>query len=179
MSRFAPFPMPMKQSSICRMVAASTVLFLGLTGWTASFAADDPPAPAKRPAAAASADPLGAARQHIAAKRWPDAIAELRRINATGQADWNNLMGYSLRKQAPPDLDGAQRHYDAALRIDPRHKGALEYAGELALMKGDLSTARQRLSTLQQVCASPCEERDDLTKAIQRFESAGNRYVPQ
>jgi Flp pilus assembly protein TadD len=142
-------------------------------------AADDPPAAPAARTGAPAADPLGTARQHIAAKRWSDAITELRRVNATGQADWNNLMGYSLRKQARPDLDGAQRYYDAALRIDPRHKGALEYSGELALMRGDLPTAQQRLDRLKEVCASGCEELDDLAGAIKRFQAAGNRHVPQ
>ena len=136
-------------------------------------AADTP-----EPAPARVADPLRASRQAIADKRWPAAIAELRRVNATGSADWNNLMGYALRKQATPDLDGAQRHYDAALRIDPSHKGALEYAGELALMKGDLATAEARLALLVRLCPAGCEERADLEKAVARYKAAGNRWQP-
>jgi Flp pilus assembly protein TadD len=160
--------------------AAVATATIGLSSAGLSSAADDPPAaPPARAAAPASTDPLGAARAHITAKRWRDAITELRRVNATSDANWNNLMGYSLRKQATPDLDGAQRHYDAALRIDPRHKGALEYAGELALMKGDAATARQRMATLQQVCPQGCEELADLQRAVQRFEANGNRYVPE
>ena len=65
-----------------------------------SFAADDAP-----PAPRAAADPLAGARGHIARERWPEAIAALRRVNAPDSADWNNLMGFSLRKQARPDLD--------------------------------------------------------------------------
>lgn len=136
-------------------------------------AADDaPPAPS---ASRMAADPLGPARAHIAAQRWADAIAALRRASAPTSADWNNLMGFSLRKQAKPDLDAAQRHYDAALQIDPMHKGALEYAGELALMKGDAQTARRHLATLERVCPSGCEERSDLQKAVQQFEAGARR----
>jgi Tfp pilus assembly protein PilF len=87
-------------------------------------------------------------------------------------------MGYSLRKRNPPDLDGAQRHYDAALRIQPQHRGALEYSGELALMKGDLATAEQRLATLVSACGGPCEERADLERAIAKFKANGNRWTP-
>lgn len=130
------------------------------------------------PAPVHETDPLGPARQAIAAKRWPVAIAELRKVNATSSADWNNLMGYALRKQATPDLDGAQRHYDAALRIDPNHRGALEYAGELALMKGDLPTAEARLATLVRLCGKGCEERADLEREIARFKANGNRWRP-
>jgi Flp pilus assembly protein TadD len=138
-----------------------------------ALAADTPePAPVSR------ADPLAPARKHIESSQWTAAIQALRKVNATSSADWNNLMGYALRKQASPDLEGAQRHYDAALRIDPRHQGALEYAGELALMKGDLPTAEARLATLSGLCRSPCEALDDLQKAIARYKANGNRWQP-
>lgn len=154
---------------------AVAALALGFIAWMplTSSAADTPePTPTPAPAA----DPLADARAHIQASRWPAAIDALKRVNATGNADWNNLMGYALRKNSPPDLDGAQRHYDAALRIDPRHQGALEYAGELALMKGDLAGAEAKLATLSGLCRSPCEALDDLQQAIARFKANGNRY---
>jgi tetratricopeptide (TPR) repeat protein len=133
--------------------------------------------PMAEPEAAAPVDKLAAARKQIQAKRWPDAIAELKRLNDSGNADWNNLMGYALRKQAVPDLVGAERHYEAALRIAPAHRGALEYAGELSLMKGDLAKAEQRAVTLARACASACEEYADLKRAIERYKAAGNKFV--
>lgn len=136
-------------------------------------AADEPPP--SRPAAAKS--PLAAARDHIAAKRWQAAIDELKRVNATGDADWNNLMGYSLRKQASPDLAGAEKHYNEALRINPAHLGALEYSGELYLMKGEPARADERLASLQKACGN-CEEFKDLKKATERYKVAG-KYVPE
>ena len=159
-----------KRRSLTAAVALAGAL---LATSPALRAADTPePTPAK------VADPLAPARAHIAAKRWTAAIDDLRKVNATGSADWNNLMGYSLRKQATPDLDGAQRHYDAALRIDPRHRGALEYSGELALIKGELPVAEQKLDALARACVGPCEEVDDLRGAIERYKGNGNRYVP-
>lgn len=110
------------------------------------------------------------------AQRWAAAIDALKSTNASGDADWNNLMGYALRKQATPDLDGAQRHYDAALKINPRHQGALEYSGELALMKGDLPTAEIRLAALSRLCSSPCEALDDLKKAVARYKASGGKF---
>jgi tetratricopeptide (TPR) repeat protein len=133
-------------------------------------------APAK-PAAAAAADKLAGARAHIAAKEWPAAIDALKRINDTASADWNNLMGYSLRKGKTPDLEAAQRHYDEALRIDPAHRNALEYSGELALMKGDLAAAEARLARLATVCAGACEQQAELKTAIDKFKAAGNKFV--
>jgi Flp pilus assembly protein TadD len=139
------------------------------------FAADLPePAPVD---SAPAVDRLAAARGHIAARRWPQAVTELKRLDDRSNPDWNNLMGYALRKQNPPDLDGAQRHYDAALRIAPTHRGALEYAGELALMKGELATAQRHLAALVQACGAACEEHADLQRAIERYKAAGGRFV--
>ena len=93
-------------------------------------------------------DVLAAARARIAEKKWPAAIDELKRVNAIESADWNNLMGYSSRKQAAPDYAAAAKFYDEALRIDPKHRGALEYSGELSLITSDLPKAEERLATL-------------------------------
>ena len=145
----------------------------------AGHAADTPPAAEPpQPALAAAADPLTLARARIQAQQWPAAIDELRRVGATANADWNNLMGYAQRKQATPDLPAAQRYYDAVLRINPQHLGALEYAGELALRKGELPVAEARLAALDKACNGRCEEFDDLKKAVARYKANGNRWVP-
>ena len=157
-----------------RSIHFSTVfaaLVLTLTT-PALLAADTTPA-------TGTVDELTTARSLIAEKKWQDAITELKRLNEVRSADWNNLMGYSLRKAANPDLETAERHYSEALRIDPKHRGALEYSGELHLIKGDLAKAEQRLAALDKACFLPCEEHSDLKKAVQAFKANGNRYVPQ
>lgn len=126
----------------------------------------------------AAPDKLAAARTRIQARRFADAIAELKRVNDAKSADWNNLMGYAHRKLAPSDLSAAERYYDAALAIDAQHRGALEYSGELYLMKGDLARAEQRLTQLARACGAPCEEHDDLKQAVARFKANGNAYKP-
>ena len=131
-------------------------------------------APAARPAD----DVLKTARAQIQAKQWPDALAELRRVDATTSADWQSLMGYVVRKGSKPDLDASERFYLAALKIDPRHRGALEYSGELYLMKGDLPRAEQQLATLDKACFFGCEELDDLKKAVARYKVAG-KWMPE
>ena len=131
-----------------------------------AFAADSAPA---------ANDKLAAARSQIAAKQWDGAIAELKRVNDAGSADWNNLMGYSLRKAQTPDLAASEKFYDEALRIDPKHRGTLEYSGELYLMKGDLPMAEQRLAALDKICRLPCAEYTDLKKAIARYKATGSR----
>ncbi len=148
-----------------------TALLLAALAHGAAQAADTPePAPVAK--TVPSAQPLAAAQAHIKAAQWGAAIEELRRVNASSSADWNNLMGYALRKQARPDLEGAQKHYDAALKINPRHQGALEYAGELALMKRDLAAAEAHLATLSRLCSTPCEPLDDLKKAVAAYKAA-------
>ena len=124
-------------------------------------------------------DKLSAVREQIAAKNFPGAIDELKRLNDAGDADWNNLMGYSLRKGAAPDFAGAEKFYDEALRIDPKHRGALEYSGELYLQTGDLAKAEQRLAALDKACFLPCEEHSDLKRAVARYKANGNKYVAE
>ncbi|KQW35558.1 lipopolysaccharide assembly protein LapB [Rhizobacter sp. Root404] len=145
------------------LAAALLALMLG-----ASHAADTAPA---------QADSLAPVRTQIAKKNWRGAIDELKKVNETGSADWNNLMGYSLRKGPASDYAAAEKFYNEALRIDPKHRGALEYSGELYLMTGDLAKAEERLATLDQVCRLPCEEYTDLKKSVARFKANGNKYV--
>ena len=133
--------------------------------------------PAEAPPAHASADKLGQARTLIAAGQWSAALQELRRVNDSVSADWNNLMGLTLRKGSTPDLAASEKYYDAALRIDPHHRNTLEYSGELYLMKGELPKAQARLATLSTECAASCEQYGQLKAAIERYKAAGNKYV--
>ena len=161
----------MKQSTASTLAALCTLCALSTFAPPGARAADTPEPPPSA-ARAPAAQPLAAARAHLTAQRWAAAIDELKRVNATGDADWNNLMGHAHRMQAKPDLDASQRYYDAALRINPQHAGALEYAGELALMKKDLPTAEAHLATLGKLCSSPCEQLDDLKKAVAAYKAA-------
>ena len=128
--------------------------------------------------APAKPDALAAARTLVQQKKWSTAVDELKKLNATGSADWNNLMGYSLRKGLPPDYAGADKFYSEALRIEPKHRGALEYSGELYLITGDLPKAEQRLAMLDKVCTLSCEEYADLKKSVAKYKANGNKYVP-
>jgi hypothetical protein len=162
-----------------RLAAAACLACLPMLSSVALAA--DTPEPAPRPAPAAPADPLAQpmaeARQLIQSRQWSAALGKLKAINATRNADWNNLMGYVLRKSSPPDLAAAERHYNEALRIQPEHRGALEYVGELHLMQGDLPKAEARLAALAKACSSRCEEHADLLAEIERFKRNGNRWV--
>ena len=145
-----------------KKLLAIIVLLLSMIGL--SQAAD--PEPAK-------SDPtwLTEARASIKSDNYDQAIKQLQAANETSSADWNNLLGYSLRKKQPPDLLGAEKYYQAALKIDPRHRGALEYYGELKLMNNDLPEAEALLARLSKACIFGCEEYSDLKEAVRKYKS--------
>ncbi len=160
-----------RQTSLATLGVLASLALLAPHAQAADTTPEPPPPPRYSAPAAA---PLATAQGHIKAARWGAAIDELKRLNLERDADWNNLMGFSLRKQATPDLEGAQRHYDAALRLNPNHLGALEYVGELALMKKDLPAAEAYLARLQRACgiANPCEPLETLKKAVAAYKAA-------
>ena len=117
----------------------------------------------------AALETLATARAAITAKDWPKAIAELNAVvkSEPRNADAHNLLGYSHRKQARPDLAKAFEHYRLALQIDPQHKGAHEYIGEAYLMNDQPAEARRHLAELARLCGNhTCEEYRDLEQAI-------------
>ena len=158
---------------LAHVLALSTLSFIAPFAHSSDTAA--PPMP--RAAPATPADSLSAARMLIDASRWSAAITELKRVDESSSADWNNLMGYTLRKGSTPDLAASEKYYDAALRIDPHHRTTLEYSGELYLMKGELVKAQSRLRALQAECGEDCTQYGDLKAAIDRYVASGNKYV--
>ncbi len=168
-----PLRVPLHCPTRAMLMAAGLVLLTAALPLAQAAPSSD------EPAASTPADPLIKVRELLNKKQWAGATSELRRINATRSADWHNLMGYSLRKAATPDLAGAERHYNEALRISPQHRGALEYAGELALMQGNLPLAQQREAALVRACNGACEELSDLQAALVRYKASGNRHVPK
>jgi tetratricopeptide (TPR) repeat protein len=73
-----------------------------------------------------------------------------------------NYLGFTNRKLG--DYDTAQRYYAAALAIDPNHRGATEYLGELFLELGRIDDARRQLAKLDVLCPYGCAERDELER---------------
>ena len=111
------------------------------------------------------------AQKELKANKYDAAIKTLLAANQPNSADWNNLLGYAQRKKTPPDLTAAERYYQAALKIDPKHRGALEYYGELFLMKNDLAGAEQMLARLNKACFLPCEEYRELKDEIAKYKA--------
>jgi Tfp pilus assembly protein PilF len=135
----------------------------------AANAADTSPAatPAK------PQDPtLESARAAIAQKDWTGAQGILKDAVArnAGNADYHNLYAYSIRKGANPDMSLVFKHYNQALSIDPKHKGAHEYVGEAYLMVGNVGKAKEHLAQLDKLCFFSCTEYTELKNAIGAFE---------
>ncbi len=84
-------------------------------------------------------------------------------------ADAWNYLGFSNRKLKK--FDKALSAYQKALAIDPDHRGANEYLGELYLQTDDLPKARKHLEKLDAICTFGCEEYDDLKAAITAYEN--------
>ena len=125
---------------------------------------------------AVKADPvIEQATSATSRKDWPRAQAVLRDGLARdpGNADYHNLYAYSIRKGESPDMNLVFKHYNEALRLDPKHRGAHEYIGEAYLMVGNLPKAKEHLSSLDKLCFFPCSEFTDLKKAIGEYEAKG------
>ena len=147
-------------------------LFIALaTCASLAHAADSPSSISNTPRTTVS-DRLCTARTAIAAKDWGRAMTELSAAarEEPRNADVHNLLGYSYRKRATPDITKAFEHYYTALKIDPRHKGAHEYIGEAYLMEKRPLEAEKHLAELEKICCNKtCMEYADLSKSIAEF----------
>lgn len=108
---------------------------------------------------------LTSVRAKIAAKDYQAALAELRGLAEDNQqADVYNLLGYTLRMTG--DYATSLTYYTKALELQPDHKAAHEYLGELYLQTGHPDKANEQLASLKQLCPAGCEELEDLQEAI-------------
>jgi cytochrome c-type biogenesis protein CcmH/NrfG len=114
----------------------------------------------------------------------PDYLAGM---DAVKRKDWQqvvvNMDAYIKRKPDDADawtqlghahrltgkMDPAFDAYDKALKINPKHRGAVEYLGEAYLQMNDLPRAEQQLKVLDKLCFFPCEEYTDLKAKISDF----------
>jgi tetratricopeptide (TPR) repeat protein len=112
-----------------------------------------------------------AGRRAAENKNWVDAVRAYERAEKRNpdQADLQNNLGYAYRNLKQYDL--AFRHYKRAIEIDPRHRGAHEYIGEAYLMTDDLASAEKHLAALREICLLPCEELNDLERAVAEYRS--------
>jgi cytochrome c-type biogenesis protein CcmH/NrfG len=108
---------------------------------------------------------LTSVRAKLKAQDYKAALAELRDLaEDVQQADVYNLLGFALRKTG--DFKTSLTYYTKALELQPDHKAAREYLGELYVETGNLDKAKEQLAALAKLCPNGCEEREDLQKAI-------------
>ena len=104
---------------------------------------------------------------------WTGAQSILREglAKSPNNAEYHNMYAYNLRKGPQPDMSLVFKHYNEALRLDPRHRGANEYLGEAYLMVNNLPKAKEQLGVLDKLCFFPCKEFSDLKKSIAEYEA--------
>ena len=56
------------------------------------------------------------------------------------------------------------------LEINPKHKGILEYQGELYLETNRLDLAKENLKKLSDLCIFNCTEKKELANLISKYE---------
>jgi tetratricopeptide (TPR) repeat protein len=147
----------------------SVLLILALLGTAhAAFPADSPGSNMSTPR-----DPVMERYQAAAQQNdWKSAAAAMQSAHSDNpnNAEYHNLYSYSLRKSVTSEMDQVFKHYNEALRLDPKHKGAHEYIGEAYLQVGNVAKAKEHLAQLDKLCFFSCSEFSDLKKAIADYE---------
>jgi len=127
------------------------------------------------------ADPqYTAAVRAIDDERFTDAVTLLeaytgKSASNANDADAQNWLGYAYRRSG--NYDAAFLHYDKALAIDPKHRGAHEYMGEAYLLLGNLPQAEEHLKVLDKLCWLPCSEFSQLKTKVAEYKSAHAQTV--
>ena len=166
-------PEPAQMESRAQRMSGSHAWVFGVVLMTASVASWPATAtadPGPDDPAAARLDPDYAAGRHaIDTRDWGIALTRLSAaaLRDTSNADIQNYLGYAYRQRGQLEL--AFKHYKWALQLNPRHRGAHEYVGEAYLMVNDLTKAEEHLAALETICLVPCEEYEDLRKAITEY----------
>jgi tetratricopeptide (TPR) repeat protein len=124
----------------------------------------------------AALDPdFAAGKRAIGARDWEGAIKALANaaLRDDRNADIQNYLGYAYRRLR--QFDPAMQYYQRALALDPRHRSAHEHLGEAHFAQGDLAKAEEHLAALEQICLIPCDEYEDLKRAIAEYNKVANR----
>jgi Flp pilus assembly protein TadD len=116
-----------------------------------------------------------AGKKALRAENWNGAIAafELAVLRDPTNADIQNYIGYAYRRLR--QMGPAVGHYQKALMLNPRHRGAHEHLGEAYLVLGESAKAEQLLAALENLCLIPCEEYNDLKRAITAYRRLATR----
>ena len=111
------------------------------------------------------------ARAYIEDGKYDMALDLLQRIKNQNQPRVLNFIGFTHRRLGHNDI--ALGYYKKVLAMNPDHRGANEYLGELYVKEGKLDLAKKQLAKLDKICSSGCKEFDDLKVAINTYEAGG------
>jgi len=116
-----------------------------------------------------------AGKKALAREDWNGAIAafEAAALRDPLDADVQTYIGYAYRRLR--QLGPAISHYQQALTLNPRHRGARAHLGEAYLVLGEPAKAEQLLAALEELCLIPCTEYDDLKRAIASYKKLALR----
>jgi tetratricopeptide (TPR) repeat protein len=124
----------------------------------------------------AQLDPdFAAGKKALVAEDWNGAIAALKLavLRDPQNADIQNYIGYAYRRLR--QFGPAMQHYQQAVMLNRRHRSAHEHLGELYLVLDEPAKAEQQLATLEDICLIPCEEYEDLKRAIAAYKRIATR----
>lgn len=166
--------------------AALTLAALSIGGWLAadalaaggggSMPRPDMPRPSpspSKPKDQARETEFQKAEYLIKGEKCAEAIPILQGVVADNPRDadaWNYL-GFCHRQLGKNQE--ALGYYEKALKLNPKHKGAHEYLGELYLKMGNLPKAEEELVILKGLCPGGCEELEDLEADIADYKANG------
>jgi Flp pilus assembly protein TadD len=110
-----------------------------------------------------------AGKKALRAENWKGAIAafEFAALRDPTNADIQNYIGYAYRRLR--QMGPAIGHYQKALMLNSRHRRAHGHLGEAYLVLGEPAKAQQQLAALEILCLIPCEEYEDLKRAIAAY----------
>tara|TARA_B110000008_G_C16664533_1_gene442249 strand:- start:128 stop:616 length:489 start_codon:yes stop_codon:yes gene_type:complete len=97
---------------------------------------------------------------------YEDALIELEAFvyeNPQSADGWNSI-GFASRKLG--NFEDAERYYNLGLEINSKHKGILEYQGELYLQTNRIEKAKENLAILDEMCSFNCSYRNKLARKI-------------
>lgn len=150
-----------------KRIALTLLLVAALMPQARATAMDIPEAKSKESAS------MDAGRKAVDAKDFKTAVGHFAKAveEEPKNADAHNMLGYSYRKTNV--YDKSLESYQRALKLDSKHRGALEYLGELYLLMNQLDNAEKQLANLKSACPffGRCEEYEDLKKAVDEYKA--------
>jgi tetratricopeptide (TPR) repeat protein len=109
---------------------------------------------------------FAAGKKALAAEDWSGAIAALNfaAMREPRNANIQNYLGYA--HQRLHQFGPAIGHYQQAVMLNPRSRGAHAHLGKLYLTLGEPGAAGEHLARLEAICLISCREYEELKRAI-------------